>query len=176
MNGSLVSLEENEALLSLPATLLDDLDLLSGSSLQSEVDQVKAKYAALMSSCVEKLKYMERRFVPLFLERVNEMVRKAWTVPAHGHVLGNSLCNVLRHNGGLDILMDNCVDDDEAVQLSSARLLEQCLTHENRGYVVERGLEKVRRFIHLLNPSYSIRFSHNLFSYNFQSDKNFVKS
>jgi hypothetical protein len=29
------------------------------------------------------------------------------------------------------------------VKLSSARLLEQCLTEENRGYVVERGLEKV---------------------------------
>jgi len=117
--------------------------MLSGSSQMSEVEQVKAKYSGVMSSCVEKLKHMEQRSMPSFLERVNEMVRKAWTVPSHGHILGNSLCNVLRNNGGLDILMDNCVSGDEALQLSSARLLEQCLTHENRGYVVERGLEKV---------------------------------
>ena len=140
MNGTLVSLEDSDVL-SLPP--LDDLDMLSGSSQMSEVEQVKAKYSGVMSSCVEKLKHMEQRSMPSFLERVNEMVRKAWTVPSHGHILGNSLCNVLRNNGGLDILMDNCVSGDEALQLSSARLLEQCLTHENRGYVVERGLEKV---------------------------------
>jgi len=71
------------------------------------------------------------------------MVRKAWAVPAHGHALAYSLCNVLRNKGGLDILMDNCVSTDGDLQLSSARLLEQCLTQENRSYVVERGLDKV---------------------------------
>ena len=158
MNGTLVSLEDSDVL-SLPP--LDDLDMLSGSSQMSEVEQVKAKYSGVMSSCVEKLKHMEQRSMPSFLERVNEMVRKAWTVPSHGHILGNSLCNVLRNNGGLDILMDNCVSGDEALQLSSARLLEQCLTHENRGYVVERGLEKV---LELLSFTFCyFRFSFHVF-------------
>lgn len=139
MNGTLVSLEgDQDGQLSLV-----ELDRLTGSSGPIEVERVKATYSALMSTCVEKLKRMEPHRMPSFLDQVNEMVRKAWTVPSHGHLLGNSLCNVLRNNGGLDILMDNCVSDDEALQLSSARLLEQCLTHENRGYVVERGLEKV---------------------------------
>ena len=65
-------------------------------------------------------------------------------IPAtHGHELGAGLCNALRTNGGLDILMKNCMDGDKDLQYSSAKLLEQCLTTENRSHVVENGLEKV---------------------------------
>lgn len=72
------------------------------------------------------------------------MIRKAWEVPKHGHELGYTLCNALRNSGGLDILMSNCIDEkDRDLQLSSAQLLEQCLTTENRAYVVENGLDKV---------------------------------
>lgn len=39
--------------------------------------------------------------------------------------------------------MKNCMDGDKDLQYSSARLLEQCLTTENRAHVVENGLEKV---------------------------------
>lgn len=72
------------------------------------------------------------------------MIRKAWEVPTHGHELGYSLCDALRKCGGLDIIMFNCVAADKDLQFSSARLLEQCLTTENRAHVVENGLEKVR--------------------------------
>lgn len=39
--------------------------------------------------------------------------------------------------------MNNCDAGDRDLQFSSARLLEQCLTTENRAHVVENGLEKV---------------------------------
>lgn len=39
--------------------------------------------------------------------------------------------------------MNNCDTDDRDLQMASARLLEQCLTTENRAHVVENGLEKV---------------------------------
>lgn len=39
--------------------------------------------------------------------------------------------------------MSNCVASDQELQFSSARLLEQCLTTENRAHVVDNGLEKV---------------------------------
>jgi SAM domain (Sterile alpha motif) len=64
-------------------------------------------------------------------------------VPTHGHEVGAGLCNALRQSGGLDLLMKNCVESDLDLQFSSARLLEQCLTTENRSHVVENGLEKV---------------------------------
>jgi hypothetical protein len=57
--------------------------------------------------------------------------------------LGASLCNALKQNGGLDILMRNCMEGDQELQYSSARLLEQCLTTENRAHVVENGLDRV---------------------------------
>ena len=138
MNGTMVPLEDGDQLPS-----LDDLEQLGSSSQLVEVEQAKTKYSGVMSSCVERLKRMDAEQMPMFLDRVNQMVRKAWAVPAHGHALAYSLCNVLRNKGGLDILMDNCVSTDGDLQLSSARLLEQCLTQENRSYVVERGLDKV---------------------------------
>lgn len=77
------------------------------------------------------------------MDRINQMIKKAWEVPTHGHELGYSLCNALRSYGGLDLLMTNCVSADKDLQFSSARLLEQCLTTENRAHVVENGLDKV---------------------------------
>ena len=71
------------------------------------------------------------------------MMRMAWAVPTHGHELGYTLCNTLRKCGGLELLITNCTAADEDLQFASARLLEQCLTTENRAHVVENGLEKV---------------------------------
>ena len=150
MNGTLVSLEDADLMSSLPS--LDDLDILDSSSDLAEVEQAKTKYTGVMSSCVERLKEMAKRnkqshMMPIYLDRVSQMVGKAWAVPApHGQSLASSLCDVLRDNGGLDVLINNCVADDSNLQLSSARLLEQCLTQENREYVVECGLDKVKVF------------------------------
>nr|SVE93439.1 EOG090X00FC [Scapholeberis mucronata] len=147
MNGTMISLEDADLMSSLPS--LDDLDILDSSSDLAQVEQAKAKYTGVMSSCVERLKEMAKRnkqshMMPVYLDRVSQMVGKAWAVPApHGQNLASSLCDVLRDNGGLDVLINNCVSDDSNLQLSSARLLEQCLTQENRTYVVECGLDKV---------------------------------
>ena len=58
-------------------------------------------------------------------------------------ILGNTLCDILRKSGGLDILIDNCVAEHKELQFQSAKLLQQCLVTANRGYVVEKGLDKV---------------------------------
>lgn len=133
----------DDELLSLP---LDDLDLLCSNSNPQDVDQAIKKYSRFLDSFVERLKANEvskSGKAPLLLNRVNEIIRKAWAVPTHGHELGYTLCNTLRTGGGLDMLMSNCVASDEALQFSSAQLLEQCLTTENRAHVVQNGLEKV---------------------------------
>ncbi|KOX68495.1 Sterile alpha and TIR motif-containing protein 1, partial [Melipona quadrifasciata] len=139
MNGMRPAEDE---LLSLP---LDDLDLLCAKSNPQDVDRAIAKYSNFLDSFVERLKANDYKNgkAPLLLNRVNEIIRKAWAVPTHGHELGYSLCNTLRTRGGLDLLMSNCVASDKELQFSSARLLEQCLTTENRAHVVEHGLEKV---------------------------------
>ncbi|XP_070153046.1 NAD(+) hydrolase sarm1-like isoform X1 [Polyergus mexicanus] len=149
MNGMRPPTAEDE-LLSLP---LDDLDLLCSKSNPQDVDCAIAKYCSLLDSFVERLKASadgsksssagSGSKAPQLLNRVNEIIRKAWAVPTHGHELGYTLCNTLRTRGGLDLLMSNCVANDHELQFSSARLLEQCLTTENRAHVVENGLEKV---------------------------------
>ncbi|EZA50513.1 Sterile alpha and TIR motif-containing protein [Ooceraea biroi] len=146
MNGMRPPTAEDE-LLSLP---LDDLDLLCSKSNPQDVDCAINKYCGLLDSFVERLKASAEQSgsksnckAPQLLNRVNEIIRKAWAVPTHGHELGYTLCNTLRNRGGLDLLMLNCVANDDELQFSSARLLEQCLTTENRAHVVENGLEKV---------------------------------
>jgi len=145
MNGMRPPTAEDE-LLSLP---LDDLDLLCSKSNLQDVDCAISKYCGLLDSFVERLKASAEQNgnksckAPQLLNRVNEIIRKAWAVPTHGHELGYTLCNTLRQRGGLDLLMSNCVVNDHELQFSSARLLEQCLTTENRAHVVENGLEKV---------------------------------
>ncbi|XP_052892673.1 NAD(+) hydrolase sarm1 isoform X2 [Anopheles moucheti] len=109
-----------------------------------EVDNTIMKYSKHLAGYVQNLQQTEQlKKAPTLLNHMNEIIRRAWAVPTHGHELGASLCDTLRNTGGLDILMRNCVDNDSEVQFSSARLLEQCLTTENRTHVVKNGLDKV---------------------------------
>ena len=119
----------------------DDLERLCS---QNDVSTAIDKYCSHLNGYVNKLQSLDRmKETPNVLDKINEIIRKAWAVPTHGHELGASLCNALRSSGGLDILMKNCVEGDLDLQFSSARLLEQCLTTENRSHIVKNGLEKV---------------------------------
>lgn len=136
MNGSIVDEE------SLPN--FEDLERLCSNSSPIDIDRAITKYSHCLDSYVKTLQRSDQlKKAPNVLDTINEIVRRAWAVPTFGHELGYSLCNTLRHSGGLDLLMKHCVDGDKDTQYSSARLLEQCLTTENRSHVVDNGLEKV---------------------------------
>ncbi|XP_037719555.1 NAD(+) hydrolase sarm1 isoform X6 [Drosophila subpulchrella] len=143
MNGQMLKLNDLK---------LDDLKSLTAGSGQQEIEQTINKYSNMLTSIVSSLQEDERGGSAIathevgakksqYLEKINEVIRRAWAVPTHGHELGYSLCNSLRQSGGLDLLMKNCVKPD--LQFSSAQLLEQCLTTENRKHVVDNGLDKV---------------------------------
>lgn len=122
----------------------DDLERLSSSSNPQDVEGAIMKYSNHLTTCVKHLSRVDPlKKAPNLLDNINEIIRRAWLVPTHGNELGASLCNALRNSGGLDILMKNCVEEDKDLQFSSARVLEQCLTTENRSHVVENGLERV---------------------------------
>ena len=122
----------------------EDLERLCSSSNPKDVEETIMKYSQHLNACVKQMSHTEViKRAPNVLDKINEIIRRAWAVPTHGHELGASLCNALKQNGGLDLLMRNCMDGDKELQFSSARLLEQCLTTENRSHVVENGLEKV---------------------------------
>lgn len=122
----------------------EDLEGLCSSSSQKDVEKAIGKYTHCLDNYVKSLQTTEQGSrAPTVLERINEIIRRAWAVPTFGHELGHTLCNELRNSGGLDLLMRNCMEGDSDLKFSSARLLEQCLTTENRSHVVENGLEKV---------------------------------
>lgn len=122
----------------------DDLERLCTNSNPKDVELAITKYSVCLESYIKSLERIDiMKKAPNLLDRINEIITRAWAVPTHGHELGASLCNALRESGGLDILIKNCVEGDRDLQFSSARLLEQCLTTENRSHVVENGLDKV---------------------------------
>jgi hypothetical protein len=144
MNGAIKSSEDD-----LLNQSFEDLERLSANSNPQEVDRAIHKYSECLDLFIKTLKRSGAGCeavpsrAPQILNCMNEMMRKAWAVPTHGHTLGYSLCNALRMLGGLDLLMTNCVNEDRELQFSSARLLEQCLTTENRAHVVKNGLDTV---------------------------------
>ena len=100
-----------------------------------------------MGSTVEAMKRNDNRpdILCKWLGKLNEMMARAWKVPSFGQEIGNTISNILRKNGGLDLLIDQCaVQNNDELQFSSAKLLYHCiLLSENRGYVVDKGLDKV---------------------------------
>ncbi|XP_037935665.1 NAD(+) hydrolase sarm1-like isoform X2 [Teleopsis dalmanni] len=134
----------NGQLIKISDLKLDDLTSLTSASDPRDVEQAIVKYSNVLNSFVTTLQDAKSTSMQQnYLDKINEVMRSAWAVPTHGHELGYSLCNSLRNSGGLDMLMTNCVQSDMKIQYSSAKLLEQCLTTENRTHVVDNGLDKV---------------------------------
>lgn len=80
------------------------------------------------------------------LKDMLSMIEQAWATPSIGRDLAYGLCDVLRDDGGLDILIDNCdTSGSYKVKLGSAKVLEQSMTVENREVVADKGLEVIVR-------------------------------
>ncbi|XP_049824194.1 NAD(+) hydrolase sarm1 isoform X3 [Aethina tumida] len=120
-----------------------DLECLSATSKKSDIKSAIEKYSDYLDNSVKYLKNQDPQCAPQILDKMNEVMSKAWAVPTYGHELGSSLCKTLRDCGGLNLIMANCTKQDKDLQFSSAQLLEQCLTGDNRLHVVEHGLDKV---------------------------------
>ena len=122
----------------------DDLERLTPTTNLKSVENALVKYCGIMSGSVNAMKKNENAdSLADWMSKVNDMMTKAWEVPSFGHEIGVTLCDILRKNGGLDLLIDNLQTDNENLQYQSAKLLQQCLVTENRGYVIEVGLHKV---------------------------------
>jgi len=123
----------------------DDLDLMRDVVYNAvDVDNVVKKYSWYLNNIINLLicdEYAQLGAPNEVIDKIFDMICKAWAVP--NCKLGYVLCNTLRKSGGLELLMNNCVSSDQSLQFSSARLLEQCLTTENREYVFDKGVEKV---------------------------------
>uniref|UniRef100_A0A096MDW9 NAD(+) hydrolase SARM1 n=1 Tax=Poecilia formosa TaxID=48698 RepID=A0A096MDW9_POEFO len=71
---------------------------------------------------------------------IYQLVEEAWVLPTVGRQVAEEICNRIRLDGGLELLLQ--LQQTSAVEIiyESAKLLEQILISENRDYVARIGL------------------------------------
>ncbi|KAM9732592.1 NAD(+) hydrolase SARM1 [Menidia menidia] len=71
---------------------------------------------------------------------IYQLVEEAWVLPTVGRQVAEEICNRIRLDGGLELLLQ--LQQTQAVEIiyESAKLLEQILISENRDYIARMGL------------------------------------
>ncbi|CAG2185660.1 Sterile alpha and TIR motif-containing protein tir-1,Sterile alpha and TIR motif-containing protein 1 [Mytilus edulis] len=93
------------------------------------------------------------------LNSILRVIEHAWKMEIYGRDLSYGLCDVIRQEGILDMVIQNCSSSNKDLLKASAGLLEQILSTENRKYVVENGLETV------INMTLSLKDNHEFAKY-----------
>ncbi|RVE64773.1 hypothetical protein OJAV_G00129150 [Oryzias javanicus] len=71
---------------------------------------------------------------------IYQLVEEAWVLPALGRQVAEEICNRIRLDGGLELLLQLQQTPEVEIIYESAKLLEQILISENRDYVARLGL------------------------------------
>ncbi|KAL0973132.1 hypothetical protein UPYG_G00199380 [Umbra pygmaea] len=69
-----------------------------------------------------------------------QLVEEAWVLPTVGRQVAEEICNRIRLDGGLELLLQLLMTPAVEIIYESAKLLEQILVTENRDYVARMGL------------------------------------
>lgn len=107
---------------------------------------VKISYQKLsqeLESHIKPLKAAKPKHEVRHLDKIKSILIEAWQVPMYGRDIAYRLCDVLRSEGMLDMVINNCSSTKKDILKASAAVLEQCLSWENRNHVAETGLETV---------------------------------
>ncbi|XP_006817002.1 NAD(+) hydrolase SARM1-like [Saccoglossus kowalevskii] len=122
-----------------------DIDMDTKAEMLSEAESQVERVHGMVAELVIKLKNTDVSVVIQATKDLYIQVDNAWITPIYGRDMAYDLCNTLRREGGLDILLENCKSENINLKHSSAQLLEQVLITENRDYVANVGLESVVR-------------------------------
>ena len=80
------------------------------------VENILLKYCSYIESAVQAMKkYDKKQELVDWLSKLNNMMSKSWDVPSFGQEMSDILSNILRKNGGLDLLIDQCNVENEEV-------------------------------------------------------------
>ncbi|GMT19865.1 hypothetical protein PFISCL1PPCAC_11162, partial [Pristionchus fissidentatus] len=73
---------------------------------------------------------------------IAKVMTKAWLFPKISHDLSYALCDYMRDNNYFDHLISHFVSPNkcESVRLACGRVLEECMSTNNREYIVNKGL------------------------------------
>ncbi|XP_056022492.1 NAD(+) hydrolase sarm1-like isoform X2 [Ostrea edulis] len=105
------------------------------STLQTFSLNIKQKIKQLqMGSVQEQIQAMRE---------ISVIIDQAWAIPSFGRDLAYGLCDILRNEKALDIIVKNCASQSSDLMKASAKLLDKILTTGNRKRLAEIGLEIV---------------------------------
>ncbi|XP_030632827.1 NAD(+) hydrolase SARM1 [Chanos chanos] len=74
------------------------------------------------------------------IAEIFQLVEEAWVLPTLGRQVAEEICNRMRLDGGLELLLQLLQTPAVEITYESAKLLEQILVAENRDYVARMGL------------------------------------
>uniref|UniRef100_A0A665USL8 NAD(+) hydrolase SARM1 n=1 Tax=Echeneis naucrates TaxID=173247 RepID=A0A665USL8_ECHNA len=74
------------------------------------------------------------------IAEIFQLVEEAWVLPTVGRQVAEEICNRIRLDGGLELLLQLQLTPAVEITYESAKLLEQILISENRDYVARIGL------------------------------------
>ena len=121
----------------------DDLEKLGTTTNVKDVENALVKYCGVMANTVDQMKAeKDDDNIAMWLSKVGNMMSKARGVPRFGQDIGETLCDIMRNNGGMDLVVENLSASHAGLQYNSAKVLSECLNADNKNYVVERGLNK----------------------------------
>ncbi|XP_062873112.1 NAD(+) hydrolase SARM1 [Trichomycterus rosablanca] len=104
--------------------------------LESSLPELRSAIRTLRSSReTDNLTDTRRAIAEIF-----QLVEEAWVLPAVGRQVAEEICNRIRLDGGLELLLQLLQTPAVEITYETAKLLEQILISENRDYVARMGL------------------------------------
>ncbi|XP_055982839.1 NAD(+) hydrolase SARM1 isoform X2 [Sorex fumeus] len=102
-------------------------------ALERALPELQLALSALKQACGAQA-------VGIGLAEVFQLVEEAWLLPGVGREVAQGLCDAIRLDGGLDLLLRLLQAPELETRVQAARLLEQILVAENRDRVARIGL------------------------------------
>ncbi|XP_059144255.1 NAD(+) hydrolase SARM1-like isoform X3 [Physella acuta] len=124
---------------------------VSDSNSLSSKSNLRSSFQIYSHSLKQKVRQLQMGSIPEQLNALTELnvlMEQAWSMPIYGKDLAYELCDILRTESALDIIVSNLASSNRELMKASARLLEQSLTTSNRRQVSENGLELVVKMTH----------------------------
>ncbi|KAK3603295.1 hypothetical protein CHS0354_007626 [Potamilus streckersoni] len=111
-----------------------------------KTDNIKLRYQNYCYNLERSITALKRVSIDeeaVHLREILGILKDAWSFPVYGRDLAYCLCDIIRNEGILDLIVKNCDMECKETLMASISLLEQVMSTKNRETIAEDGLEKV---------------------------------
>lgn len=106
------------------------------------------RYSQTLEDHIRALKTADMAGECVHFKHIQTLMRESWAVPVYGRDLAYGLCDILRLEGVLDLLVKNCNTENKELLETSVSLLELIMSTRNRERVTKVGLEYLVNMAH----------------------------